>query len=42
MKIYSDILKELRKDHKLTQKQMGSLFGILFSNVSRRSLATKI
>ena len=28
MKIYSGILKELRKDYKLTQKQMGSLFGI--------------
>ncbi len=42
MKIYSDIIKELRKDHKLTQKQMGSLFGIagstyaMYENGGRR------
>lgn len=28
MAIYTDILQELRRDHKLTQKDMGRRFGI--------------
>ena len=42
MQIYTDILKELRKDKNLTQKQMGELFNIaastyaLYENGNRR------
>lgn len=34
MAIYSDILKELRKDKKLSQEQMGMRFGISQSSYS--------
>ena len=42
MAVYSDLLKELRRDKKLTQKQIGAYFGIsgptfsLYENGHRR------